>query len=52
MQEVNDKLIEYKKWEYLFDAAIIVTVPDSKIVFEWREQAEQPRRLSGKGALS
>ena len=52
MQEVNYKLIEHKKWEQLFDAAIIVQVPDSKIVFEWRELAEQPRRLSVKGALS
>lgn len=37
MEKVNEKLNVYKKWEELLDASIIVTVPDSKIVFEWRE---------------
>ena len=40
MDQVNQKLFEYFKWNSLFDAAIIVTVPDKSVVFQWREQAE------------
>ena len=39
-------------WEEKFDAAILVSVEDSKVVFDWREQAEKVRRDSGEGAMS
>ncbi len=52
MEQVNQKLFEYYKWNQLFDAAIIVTVPDKSVVFQWREQAEQDRREKGLGAFT
>ena len=52
MHEVNDALKKYKEWDEKLDAAIIVSVPDSKIVFEWREQAEKALRKRGEGAMS
>ena len=39
-------------WEEKFDAAILVSVEDSKVVFDWREQAEKVRRDAGEGAMS
>lgn len=52
MEKVNELLAEYSMWEQKFDAAILVTVEDSKIVFDWREQAEKVRRDAGEGAMT
>lgn len=37
MDFVNEELKKYKQWDELYDAAILITVNDSKIVFDWRE---------------
>jgi len=52
MDTVNKVLAEYYVWENKFDAAILVGVEDSNIVFNWREQAEKMRRDIGEGAMS
>lgn len=52
MDKVNEALAEYYVWENKFDAAILVGVEDSNIVFNWREQAEKMRRDIGEGAMS
>mmetsp|Transcript_12236 Transcript_12236/g.20595 ORF Transcript_12236/g.20595 Transcript_12236/m.20595 type:complete len:265 (-) Transcript_12236:260-1054(-) len=44
MKEVNEALKEYQKWDELFDAAMIIGVENSKVVFQWREEAEKVRR--------
>lgn len=38
MDFVNEQLKKYTQWDELYDAAILITVDDSNIVFEWREQ--------------
>jgi pantothenate kinase-related protein Tda10 len=52
MEIVNRYLKEYSLWEEKLDAAILVSVEDSKIVFNWREQPEKERRDAGEGAMS
>ena len=52
MFRVNETLEQYSMWEEKFDAAILVSVEDSKVVFDWREQAEKVRRDAGEGAMS
>lgn len=52
MEKINEVLKQYSMWEEKFDAAILVSVEDSKVVFDWREQAEKVRRDAGEGAMS
>ena len=52
MDKINELLKNYSMWEEKFDAAILVSVEDSKIVFDWREQPEKKRRDAGEGAMS
>ena len=52
MDIVNKYLEEYSMWEEKLDAAILVSVEDSEIVFNWIEQAEKKRRDAGEGAMS
>lgn len=42
----------YKQWDEMLDAAMLVSVPDPSIVFQWREQAEKSMRNAGKGAMT
>ena len=37
MDFVNEQLKKYAQWDELYDAAILITVDDSNIVFQWRE---------------
>ena len=37
MDKINEILEQYSMWEEKFDAAILVSVEDSKVVFDWRE---------------
>jgi len=52
MDIVNQYLEDYSVWEEKLDAAILVSVEDSKIVFDWREQPEKERRDAGEGAMT
>lgn len=52
MEVVNKALDEFYNWEQQFDAAILVGVEDSSVVFDWREQAEKERRDAGEGAMT
>ena len=52
MGQVNENLKKYHVWDALLDSVMVITVPDSSIVFDWREQAEKPRREAGYGAMS
>lgn len=52
MDIVNQYLEDYSVWEEKLDAAILVSVEDSKIIFDWREQPEKERRDAGEGAMT
>ena len=52
MDIVNQYLEDYSVWEEKLDAAILVSVEDSEIVFNWIEQAEKKRRDAGESAMS
>ena len=41
---VNEQLKSYSQIDDLFDAAMLVGVEDTHIVYKWREQAEKERR--------
>ena len=49
---INELLKYYSAWEEKLDAAILVSVENSKIVFDWREQPEKERREKGEGAMT
>ena len=51
MHAVNSNLHDYKVWDEMLDAAIIVST-ESDNVYGWREQAEAERRDKGEGAMS
>lgn len=45
--EVNEKLDEYKQqWQSMIDAAIFMTVPDSDMIYKWREEDDKPHYSS------
>ena len=48
MEVVNQKLSVYKQWHEFLDLAIIARA-EAEYVFDWREEAELPRRRAGKG---
>lgn len=52
MKEVNHQLGKYSDWHDALDAAIIIGVKDSSIVYQWRDQQEENLRLAGKGAMT
>ena len=51
MHAVNSNLCDYKVWDEMLDAAIIVST-ESNNVYKWREQAEAELREKGNGAMS
>ena len=38
MEFINEELKKYDELNEMFDSAILVTVDDSNIVYNWREQ--------------
>ena len=48
MEVVNEKMSAYKQWHQYLDVAIIARAA-ADYVFDWREEAELPRRRAGKG---
>ena len=52
MEEVNKVLQNYALWDQKLDASIIVTVPNTEIVYQWREEAEEKMRQKGQGAMT
>lgn len=54
LAQINEFMAAYEQqWHPFFDSMLLVGVPDSKVVYEWREQAENnQRRSKGLGAMS
>ena len=35
MEKVNENLKDYKQWYEMLDAAVAISVPDPKVVYDW-----------------
>ena len=52
MQQVNEHLKRYYSLYLKLDAAIVVGIEDSSIVYNWREDQEELLRRQGSGAMT
>ncbi len=52
LKQINQLLFAYERWNALLDSLIILKPEKMEYVIDWRTQAEQQRRNSGRGAMT
>lgn len=45
MQEVNENLKNYQKWYEMIDAAVAISVPDPKVIYDWNGVPDLERQM-------